>query len=159
MTEMSAALCRVVNNSKSLLLDVDNNICEQFNSLINKHIAGKRINFSQKQSYTTRVYAAVVSFNTNGNLIRAIHKNITNKSPGILLYLKILWNSLPIYIVNYNKNKYINIFNFIVGIVAKKYLKYTADKKNNLKTRRALFQASGKYKKKIYPMDQMKIMD
>ncbi|CAI6362268.1 unnamed protein product [Macrosiphum euphorbiae] len=52
MTEMSTALRRVVNNSKSLLLDVDNNICEQFNSLINKHIAGKRINFSQKQSYT-----------------------------------------------------------------------------------------------------------
>jgi hypothetical protein len=51
MTEMSTALRRVVNNSKSLLLDVDNNICEQFNSLINKYIAGKRINFSQKQSY------------------------------------------------------------------------------------------------------------
>jgi len=87
MTEMSTALYRVVNNSKSLLLDVDNNICEQFNSLINKHIAGKRINFSQKQSYTSRVYAAVVSFNSNGNFIREIHKNITNRSPGILLYI------------------------------------------------------------------------
>lgn len=90
MTEMSTALRRVVNNSKSLLLDIDNNICEQFNSLINKHIAGKRINFSQKQSYTTRVYAAVVAFNSNGNLIREIHKNITNKSPGNLLYFQII---------------------------------------------------------------------
>lgn len=90
MTEMSTALRRVVNNSKSLLLDVDNIICEQFNSLINKYIAGKRINFSQKQSYTTRVNAAVVSFNSNGNLIREIHKNITNKSPGNLLYFQII---------------------------------------------------------------------
>jgi len=80
MTEMSTALRR----AKSLLLNVDNNICEQFNNLINKHIAGKIINFSQKQSYTTRVYVAVVSFNSNGNFIREIHKNITNKSPGIL---------------------------------------------------------------------------
>lgn len=88
MTEMSTALRRVPN-SKSLLLDVDNNICEQFNSLINKHIAGKRINFSQEQSHTTRVYAAVVAFNPNGNLIREIHKNITNKSPGTLLYFQI----------------------------------------------------------------------
>jgi hypothetical protein len=57
-------------------------------------------------------------------------------------------NSLPMYIVNYNKNKYIIIFNCIVGIIAKKYLKYTADKRKNVKTRRALFQASGMYKKK-----------
>lgn len=91
MTEMSIALRRVVNNSKSLLLDVDNNICEQFNSLINKHIGGKRVNFTQKQSYTTRVYAAVVSFNSNGNFIREIHKNITNKSPGNL-YIYILFS-------------------------------------------------------------------
>lgn len=82
MTEINSALRRVVGNSKSLLLDVDNNICEQFNSLINKHVAGKRINFSQKQCYNTRVYTAVVSFNTNGNFIREIHKKITNKSPG-----------------------------------------------------------------------------
>jgi len=47
----------------------------------------------------------------------------------------------------------------MVGINAKKYLKYTANKRNNVKTRRAVFQASGMYKKKIYPMVQMKIMD
>lgn len=86
MSEISIALRRVIDNAKSLLLDVDNNICEQFNSLINKHIAGKRINFSQKQCYSTRVYTAVVSFNTSGNFVREIHKKITNKSPGRYQY-------------------------------------------------------------------------
>lgn len=84
MKEISTALRRVADNAKSLLLDVDNNICEQFNSVINKHIGGKRINFSQKQSYSTRIYTAVVSFNTDGNYIRELHKKITTKSPGTL---------------------------------------------------------------------------
>ncbi|XP_029342286.1 uncharacterized protein LOC103310448 [Acyrthosiphon pisum] len=84
MKDIYTALRRVADNAKSLLLDVDNNICEQFNSVINKHIGGKRINFSQKQSYSTRIYTAVVSFNTNGNYIREIHKKITTKSPGIV---------------------------------------------------------------------------
>lgn len=82
MSEISSVLRRVANNSKSLVLDVDNNYCEQYNSIINKHIAGKRINFTQRQSYNTRVQTAVVSFNTGGNFIREIHKKITNKSPG-----------------------------------------------------------------------------
>lgn len=82
MSDIYSVIRRVADNSKSLVLDVDNNHCEQYNSIINKHIAGKRINFSQKQSYNTRVQTAVVSFNTGGNFIREIHKKITNKSPG-----------------------------------------------------------------------------
>lgn len=82
MSEIYTVIRRVADNSKSLILDVDNNRCEQFNSIINKHIAGKRINFCQKQSYNIRVQTAVVSFNTGGNFIREIHKKITNKSPG-----------------------------------------------------------------------------
>lgn len=35
-----------------------------------------------------------------------------------------------------------------VGKIAKKFLKYTADKRKNLNHRRALFKASGKYKQK-----------
>jgi len=41
----------VIDNVTSLLLDIDNNIYEQFNSIINKHLAGRRINFSQKYAY------------------------------------------------------------------------------------------------------------
>ncbi|KAL4098224.1 hypothetical protein QTP88_022868 [Uroleucon formosanum] len=44
---------------------------------------GKRINFSQRQSYNTRVEAAVVSYNTSGEFLRKLHKNVVNeKSPG-----------------------------------------------------------------------------
>lgn len=82
MNEILSILRRVMNNVESLILDVTNNICEQFNSIINKYIAGKRINFSLKQSYNTRVEAAIISFNTNGNLLRVLHKNVMKKSPG-----------------------------------------------------------------------------
>lgn len=82
MLEILSILRRVVDNAVSLILDVTNNVCEQFNSVINKFIAGKRINFSLKQSYNTRVQAAIISYNTNGNFLNALHKNIMEKSPG-----------------------------------------------------------------------------
>jgi len=82
MLEILSILRRVVDNAVSLILDVTNNVCEQFNSIINKFIAGKRINFSLKQSYNTRVQAAIISYNTNGNFLNALHKNIMEKSPG-----------------------------------------------------------------------------
>lgn len=44
--------------------DKDNNACENINSIINKSISGKRINYySLKGSYETRVEATVVSVN------------------------------------------------------------------------------------------------
>jgi len=86
MSEISRIYHRVVENAQSLVLDVDNNICEQFNSIINKHIAGKRIHFALKNAYNARVEAAVVSFNTSGQYIRLIHKKITKKSPGIYIF-------------------------------------------------------------------------
>lgn len=82
MNDIGSVLRRVIDNSKSLLYDVDNNYCEQLSSHINKHIAGKQINFSQRQSYNTcRVKAAVVSFNSGRDFICLIHKKLTNKSP------------------------------------------------------------------------------
>lgn len=83
--ELNQIVSRLATNADSLLLNVDNNVCEQFNSIINKHICGKRINFSQRQSYNVRVEAAVLAHNTSGKYIRAIHKNLVNdKSPGKL---------------------------------------------------------------------------
>jgi len=100
MSEISQIYHRVVENAQSLLLDIDNNnICEQFNSIINKHIAGKRINFALKNSYNACVEAAVVSFNTSGQYIRLIHKDITKKSPGIYIF------------------HYLNIYIFILFII------------------------------------------
>jgi len=64
---------RISVNADSLIENVDNNPCEQLNSLINKHIGGKIINFTQKNNYTTRVEAAVVAFNSK-NILRVVHK-------------------------------------------------------------------------------------
>lgn len=53
---------------------------------------GKRINFSQRQSYNTRVEAAVVSYNTSGEFLRKLHKNVVNeKSPGkiVIIYMSV----------------------------------------------------------------------
>lgn len=83
LMEINKATNRLVFNSKSLIIDVDNNICEQFNSVINKYIGGKRMNLSQRNSYNTRVEAAVISFNTN-EYLRTITKHVIHKSPGII---------------------------------------------------------------------------
>lgn len=82
LNEILMVLKRVVDHANSLILDVTNNICEQFNSVVNKYIGGKRINFSLKQSYNTRVRAAIISFNSAGYFLRTIHKSIMKKSPG-----------------------------------------------------------------------------
>jgi len=64
-------------------MNVDNNICEQFNSIINKHLFDKIIHFSQIHNYNVRVEAALLSHNTSGNYIRSIHKTLVqNISPG-----------------------------------------------------------------------------
>lgn len=84
MEELENCISRFVNNAESLFENSDNNICEQFNSIINKHIAGKRINFSGRRNYNTRVEAAVISFNSK-QYIRKVHKKMTNNfSPGTL---------------------------------------------------------------------------
>ena len=56
MTELKNIARRLIDNATSLLLDLTNNICEQFNSVINKFIS---------------------------LFLRQIHKKITNKSPGM----------------------------------------------------------------------------
>jgi len=83
MLEIKNIVNRLVINESSLILDVDNNICEQFNSVINKYIGGKRVNLSQRNAYNTRVEAAVVSFNSK-EYLRAL-KNVMKKSPGVYL--------------------------------------------------------------------------
>ncbi|KAL4153910.1 hypothetical protein QTP88_001743 [Uroleucon formosanum] len=81
MSEIKNHTLRLVYNAERLLENKNNNICEQFNALINKFVAGKRLNFSGKGSYNTRVEAAVVSFNSK-QYLRQIHKKMSNCSPG-----------------------------------------------------------------------------
>jgi len=86
MRDIKNIIIRLSNNACSLIQDVDNHVCEQFNSLINKFISGKRINFSQRNTYTTRIEAAIVSFNSK-EYLRRIHKKMVFKSPGKILKL------------------------------------------------------------------------
>ncbi|XP_060853394.1 uncharacterized protein LOC132931411 [Rhopalosiphum padi] len=83
LLEIDKITSRLVNNSSSLIEDLDNNICEQFNSIINKYVGGKRINFSQSNNYSTRIKAAIISFNSKAYL-STIHKKIMNFSPGTI---------------------------------------------------------------------------
>ncbi|KAE9522977.1 hypothetical protein AGLY_016608 [Aphis glycines] len=76
VSEVSQIISRLVANVDSLLMNVDNNVCEQFNT-------GKRINYSQRNSYNARVETAVISCNSGGKFLRLMHKNIVNGiSPG-----------------------------------------------------------------------------
>lgn len=81
MADIRNIVYRLAANTESLIENTDNNPCEQFNSLINKHIGGKRINFTQGNNYKTRIEAAVVAFNSK-NYIRTVQKKIMSKSPG-----------------------------------------------------------------------------
>lgn len=78
MTDMRNIVYRLIKNVDSLIENVDINPCEQFNSIINKHIGAKRINCTQGHNYQTRVEAAVVAYNSK-NYIRAVHKKIMTK--------------------------------------------------------------------------------
>lgn len=83
LKEMKNCISRLIMNAESLIENKTNNICEQFNAIINKHIAGKRLNFSGRRSYSTRVETAVISFNSK-QLLRKLHKKMCNNhSPGI----------------------------------------------------------------------------
>lgn len=80
MAEIRSIIFRLSVNADSLIENVDNNPCEQFNSLINKHVGGKRINFTQKNNYKTRVEAAVIGFNSKNYLRTLQKKNDNNQS-------------------------------------------------------------------------------
>lgn len=83
LKELKKYVSRLNINAESLIENKTNNVCEQFNAIINKHIAGKRLNFSGRRSYNTRIEAAVVSFNST-QFLRQIHKkSCNNLSPGI----------------------------------------------------------------------------
>ncbi|XP_050061585.1 zinc finger MYM-type protein 6-like [Aphis gossypii] len=50
MSEIQNIMSRLITNAESLLENKNNNICEQFNSIINKYTAGKRINFQGEEA-------------------------------------------------------------------------------------------------------------
>ena len=73
---------RLANNSESLVLNMDTNAAENYNSIVAKYTGGKRINYAMRNSYETRCEAAVISYNQPHEIARLIHKRIVNRSPG-----------------------------------------------------------------------------
>jgi hypothetical protein len=48
---------------------------ESYNSILNKFVGGKRINFSLKGSYEGRCHAATISYHTKGQFISPISQH------------------------------------------------------------------------------------
>lgn len=67
---------RLVCNASSLIMNMDTNTAEQYNSIVCKFVGGKRINFSLKGSYQTRCQAAAISFNTRGTYYSVLSKKM-----------------------------------------------------------------------------------
>lgn len=85
-TDIQQHLSYLANNSESLILNLNNNYAEQFNSIIAKFVGGKRVNFTSRGSYQARCFGAVISFNTDAGTHQLLQKKITGCSPG--KYLK-----------------------------------------------------------------------
>ncbi|CAG4957937.1 unnamed protein product [Parnassius apollo] len=79
--KMSQIVSFLASNAKSLVFDVDSNPAETFNSVIAKYVGGKRINYTQRNSYQERCVAAAISFNTK-RPIYTIYKRIFGKPTG-----------------------------------------------------------------------------
>lgn len=73
----------VANHTRSLIFDVDNNVVEQFNSIIAKFVGGKRINYAFSNSYEARCIAAVVSHNTR--MAHSFMRQSLDKNPNRLI--------------------------------------------------------------------------
>jgi hypothetical protein len=55
---------------------------ESYNSILNKFVGGKRINFSLKGFYEGRCYAATISYHTKGQFISTISQELNNGNIG-----------------------------------------------------------------------------
>ncbi|KAG4076108.1 hypothetical protein HA402_011454 [Bradysia odoriphaga] len=73
------ALARLLENARSLLYNLNTNFPEQFNSIIAKHLGGKRVNYCTGLSYAGRVDCAAISFNT-GRLVGQMKKFLSGES-------------------------------------------------------------------------------
>lgn len=83
LQNIDVVLRRLVHNADSLLLDMDNNAAECYNSVVAKFVGGKRIKFSNRGSYQLLCEAASLSFNVGAyEYTVVIHRAITRQSPG-----------------------------------------------------------------------------
>ncbi|XP_054257576.1 uncharacterized protein LOC129005927 [Macrosteles quadrilineatus] len=83
-TEVMSTVGSLADHARSLMMKMNNNTAEHYNSIVAKFIGGKRVNFALKRSYKARCFAAVVSHNSQLPLYK-LHKNMYSKSPGKIL--------------------------------------------------------------------------
>lgn len=81
--DIEVCIQRLLNNTKSLILNMDNNLAEHYNSVVCKFVGGKRVNYSLKGSYSMRCNAAALSFNTGQDYYSVLYKTITETSPKV----------------------------------------------------------------------------
>lgn len=79
--DIEICLNRLILNIHSLLLNMTNNLAEQYNSVVCKFVGGKRVNFSLRGSYKTRCEAASLSFNTGPDYYSILHEAFTERAP------------------------------------------------------------------------------
>ncbi|XP_050306062.1 uncharacterized protein LOC126745672 isoform X2 [Anthonomus grandis grandis] len=79
--DILVALQRIIDNASSLILNMDNNLAEHYNSIVSKFVGGKRINFCKRGSYEARCEAAALSFNSGGSYYEILHKTAIGTSP------------------------------------------------------------------------------
>ncbi|XP_074034145.1 uncharacterized protein [Leptinotarsa decemlineata] len=64
------------------LYNVDTNTVEQFNSIICKHIGGKRINYCSRRSLQARCEASAVEWNTK-HFVSILSQSLTGRKPAV----------------------------------------------------------------------------
>lgn len=82
--KVEQAMKKLSFHSDSLLYCLTNDAAESFNALVAVHIGGKRINFSLKNQYNARVYAAVIRQNTQ-QLLTEMHQKFYDKVSSVIL--------------------------------------------------------------------------
>jgi len=81
--ELVAVKSLILFHAESVLYKVNNNAAESYNSILEKFIGGKRVNFSMRGSYSLRYNAAVTSYNEDPRRLYSLHKKISKRSPGM----------------------------------------------------------------------------
>lgn len=83
LQEVKDAVSCLTDHADDVLEGYNNNPCEQFNSVINKFVGGKRVFHGQRYGYSMRIKMAAISWNS-GEYIRVIHKACGDgTSPGM----------------------------------------------------------------------------
>lgn len=81
--ELEQFLRPLYTNCRSLLHNVTSNLVESCNSVVAKFVAGKRLNFTQRNSYSGRCFGAAVNFNTKSPFYK-LHKFMVGHSPSVI---------------------------------------------------------------------------